>query len=300
MAKSRIVRHEQRRNLVQFLTALFSNAYIMGFIEGKIYQGGSKALCVPGLNCYACPGALGSCPIGSLQAVLNSGLSRFSFYVGGFLITIGTAFGRLACGWFCPFGWLQDLLYKIPLPKGMSKKRSLKYEKVLSYLRYVVLVVFVILLPMFVVDAFGMGKPFFCAWVCPSGTISGLLLLASNSSLRGAVSWVFAYKSLILLTTVLLSIILWRPFCRYICPLGAIYGLFNPIAIYRFEIDTANCGSCNICQQACKLDIPVYQTPNSPDCIRCGDCIAACTHNAIKSGFFPRIEPAVQIADTEA
>ncbi len=277
--------HHKRRNLVQLLVAIVSNAYIMGFLEGKIYRGDSKALCVPGLNCYACPGALGSCPIGSLQAVLGARDTYFSWYVGGFLVAVGASMGRFVCGWLCPFGWLQDILHRIPIPKGWKRFRRLPGEKILSLFRYVVLVVLVILLPLFLVDILGQGSPYFCSWVCPSGTLSGLLLLAGNVGLRSVAGWLFAWKNLILAITILASIIIYRPFCRYVCPLGAIYGLFNPVALYRFEVDKENCTSCGRCQKVCKLDIKVFETPNSTACIRCGDCITACPHNAIQHGF---------------
>jgi len=275
----------QTRSIVQFGTAILSNAYLKGFIEGRIYQGDAKAFCVPGLNCYACPGALGSCPIGSLQAVLGSRDHNFSWYVGGFLVAVGAVLGRFVCGWLCPFGLLQDLLYKIPIPKKWKRLRRLPGERYLSWIRYILLVVMVILLPLFVVDFIGQGSPWFCTWVCPSGTLSGLMLLAGNEPLRGAVGWLFAWKNLILVVVVLLSIVLFRPFCRYLCPLGAIYGLFNPIALYRFRIDTEKCTRCKVCQRVCKLDIPVYEYPNSSACIRCGDCIKACPHTAIIHGI---------------
>jgi len=296
LAKKLRVAHDRRRNIIQFLTAVLSNAYIVGFLEGKIYQGDAKAFCVPGLNCYACPGALGSCPIGSLQAVLGSRDKTFSFYVGGFLIAIGATLGRFACGWLCPFGWFQDLLHRIPIPKTWKRLRRLPGEKFLAKLPYVFLIILVILLPMYVVDLIGQGSPWFCKWVCPSGTLSGLLLLAGNSGLRSVAGWLFAWKNLILLVTILTSIILYRPFCRYVCPLGAIYGLFNPVSLYRLEIDEKACTKCGICQRVCKLDIPVYITPNSTACIRCGDCIVACPHSAIKSGFKTKIQAASQTA----
>ncbi|MDX9939509.1 MAG: 4Fe-4S binding protein [Sphaerochaetaceae bacterium] len=285
MASGSFRAHDRRRNLVQLFTSIISNAYVKGFLEGKIYQGDSKAFCVPGLNCYACPGALGSCPIGSLQAVLGSRDTYFSWYVGGFLVAVGAGFGRFACGWLCPFGWLQDLLHKIKLPRRIKRLRRLPGERYLSLARYLVLVLFVILLPMFAVDFIGQGSPWFCTWVCPSGTLSGLLLLAGNEGLRSVAGWLFAWKNLLLAITVVASLVIYRPFCRYICPLGAIYGLFNPIALYRFEIDHEACTLCGICQRVCKLDIPVFEKPNSSACIRCGDCIASCPHSAIKSGF---------------
>lgn len=268
---------------VQIIWAIVSNAYLAGFVNGRIYQGDLKAVCVPGLNCYACPGALGSCPIGSLQAVLGSQGFSVSTYATGFLVAFGAAFGRFACGWLCPFGLLQDLLAKVKLPHKM-KLRVLPGELWLRQLRYAVLAVLVILLPSLVTDNFGQGSPWFCTWVCPSGTLSGLLLIAGNPGLRSVLGALFAWKNLLLLATVLLSLFIWRPFCRYICPLGAIYGVFNKVALYRFSIDAHRCTACGACRKACRLDIPTHLKPNSADCVRCGACIQACPHHAILHG----------------
>ena len=79
---------QSRRTLIQCIAALVQNAYIPGFLNGVIYQGKSKVLCVPGLNCYSCPGALGACPIGSLQAALGK-RGRFPAYVLGMLLLFG-------------------------------------------------------------------------------------------------------------------------------------------------------------------------------------------------------------------
>ena len=54
------------RRLVQLYAALLYNANLKGFIDGHIYSGNLKAVCVPGFNCYSCPGAIASCPLGSL------------------------------------------------------------------------------------------------------------------------------------------------------------------------------------------------------------------------------------------
>jgi len=266
---------------VQVIVAAVTNGYLIGFVKGKIFTGWTKQLCVPGLNCYSCPGALGSCPIGSLQAVLGSRNYKFAFYVTGFLMVVGAVFGRFVCGWLCPFGLVQDLLYKIPFFK---KLRKLPGDRWLKYLKYVILIGFVILLPLFAVDIVGQGSPWFCKYICPAGTLEGgIPLVFSNSALQAAVGWLFAWKNLLLIALILLSIPVYRPFCRYLCPLGAIYGLFNPIAFYRYKIDRNSCTGCRACQKACKLDIPVYEKPNSPDCIRCGACKKACPHHAICS-----------------
>lgn len=266
---------------VQIGFTALTNGYAAGFVKGKIFQGRTKSLCVPGLNCYSCPGALGACPIGSLQAVLGSRNFKFSFYIVGFLMFVGALFGRFVCGWLCPFGLIQDLLYKIPFVKKM---RKLPGDRWLKWLKYIILAGFVILLPLFVVDIVGQGQPWFCKYICPSGTLTaGVPLVLLNEGLRAAVSWLYAWKVLILVLLIFLSVLVYRPFCRYLCPLGAIYGFFNPIAFYRFKVDQEKCTGCKACQKVCKMDIPVWEKPNSVECIRCGDCKSACPHGAICS-----------------
>lgn len=267
------------RTWVQLGFTALTNGYAAGFVNGNIFKGPTKALCLPGLNCYSCPGALGSCPIGSLQAVLASRDYKFSFYIVGFLLVVGAFLGRFVCGWLCPFGLVQDLLYKIPFVK---KLRKLPGDKWLKYLKYVVLALFVVILPLTALDIIGQGQPWFCKYICPSGTLfGGIPLIAANPLLRGALGWLFTWKMAILVVLVLLSVLVYRPFCRYLCPLGAIYGFFNGVALYRYAIDEHKCTHCGACRQACKLDIPVDKTPNSPECIRCGDCKKACPHGAI-------------------
>lgn len=241
--------------MVQALWAAATNSYLTGFVTGKIYQGKAKTLCVPGLNCYSCPGAIGSCPIGALQAVLSDRRFQFSCYIFGFLTLVGALCGRFICGWLCPFGLLQDLLHKIPFPK---KIRAFRGDKLLRYLKYVILLVFVILLPLFAVDIVGYGDPWFCKWICPAGTLeAGIPLVLLNASLRSAVGFLYTWKLAILAAIVLLSILIYRPFCRYLCPLGAVYALFNPISLLRVKPGPI-CGNC-----------PMDATPNSRECIRC-------------------------------
>ena len=129
------------RGWFQAGAALLTNIHLPNFAKGVLYQGKGKTVCVPGLNCYSCPGAAGACPIGSFQAVVGSSKFRFSYYITGILILLGVLLGRFICGFLCPFGWLQELLHKIP-----GKKFSTKKLKPLTYIKYVVLLFAVVLL----------------------------------------------------------------------------------------------------------------------------------------------------------
>lgn len=269
------------RTLIQTITTIATNSYIKGFLEGNIYRGETKRFCVPGLNCYSCPGALGACPIGSLQAVIGSIEYQLSYYVLGIIIFFGILLGRFVCGWLCPFGFIQELINKIP-----SKKIKISGKNPLRYLKYGILIIFVILLPMIAVNEFGFGSPFFCKYICPAGTLeAGIPLVALNPTLRSAIGFLFSWKVLLLIVTIVASIFIYRPFCRFICPLGAIYSLFNPVSLYRLNIEDDKCIKCGKCNSTCKLNVDVMNVPNSGECIRCGDCIKICPTGALKSKF---------------
>ena len=117
------------------------------------------------------------------------------------------------------------------------------------------------------------------------GKATGYCKGRGGPMLQAALGWLFSWKFAVLVFLLVLSVIVYRPFCRYLCPLGAVYGLFNPIAFYRLKIDEDKCTKCGICQKSCKLNIEVYKTPNSFECIRCKDCVKACPHGAISTTF---------------
>ena len=272
-----------KRRIIQILSAIATNGYIQGFLQSTIYQGKTKVVCVPGLNCYSCPGALGACPIGSLQGSLGRKGQNYSLYVLGFLLAFGILFGRLICGFLCPFGFLQELLYKIKTKKIRIKE---KIDGKLRYLKYVILVLFVIILPIFLVGDYGISSPYFCKLICPAGTLeAGIPLVLGNSDLQLLVGWLFSWKMFILVFVIVMSVFIHRFFCKYMCPLGAIYGLFNKIGFYRLNIDRDKCISCMACHKVCLMNVKVTENPNSAECIRCGDCKNVCPTGAIKLGF---------------
>ena len=269
---------------MQALWALLTNSYLIGFVQGKIYKGKLKNLCVPGLNCYSCPGAVGACPIGAMQAVIGSWNFKFAFYVAGFLVFIGALMGRFVCGWLCPFGLIQDLLHKIPFPK---KLKTFRGDKLLRKVKYIILAVFVILLPLFLVDVLGQGAPYFCKLICPAGTLEGgIPLVLLNKSMHNVLGWLYAWKNVLLAITVFLSIIIYRPFCKYICPLGAIYSVFNPISVFKYRVDESKCVSCGACSKACKMGCAPVKNANHTECIRCGLCKKVCPTGAIGVLFY--------------
>lgn len=265
------------RGWIQAGATLLTNIHLPNFFRGGIYQGKGKSVCVPGLNCYSCPAASGACPIGSFQAVVGSSKFGFSYYITGFLILLGVLLGRFICGFLCPFGWLQELLHKIP-----SKKLSTKKLKPLTYLKYIILLLAVVLLPALAVNDVGMGDPFFCKYICPQGVLEGAIPLSLvNEGIRTALGTLFVQKLFILLAAVALSILFYRPFCKWICPLGAFYALLNKISLLEIKMDEQKCVSCGKCAASCKMDVDVRKTPNHAECIRCGKCITACPAEAL-------------------
>lgn len=265
------------RGWFQAGATLLTNIHLPNFAKGVLYQGKGKTVCVPGLNCYSCPGAAGACPIGSFQAVVGSSKFRFSYYITGILILLGVLLGRFICGFLCPFGWLQELLHHIPSPKLSSKRL-----KPLRYLKYAVLLVMVVLLPTVLVNELGMGDPIFCKYLCPQGILEGAIPLALvNTGIRSALGALFTWKAAVLAAVILLSVLFWRPFCKWLCPLGAFYALFNRVSLFQMQVNSHRCVSCGKCANVCPMDVDITQNANHAECIRCGRCIKACPTEAI-------------------
>ena len=267
-----------KRRLIQVYAALLYNANIKGFVTGKIFTGVSKALCLPGLNCYSCPGAVGACPLGSIQNALAASKTKLPTYILGIILLYSIILGRTICGFLCPVGLIQELLYKIKTPKLQKSKVT----RVLSYFKYVLLFALVIIIPlMYALQDKNMPLPAFCKFICPAGTFEGAIFLLSNpnnTDFFGMLGSLFTWKFVLLIIILVASVFIFRFFCRFLCPLGAIYGLFNKLSIIGVKVDKSKCNSCGACISHCKMDV---KEVGDHECIQCGECRSVCKLNAI-------------------
>jgi len=267
-----------RRRCIQAVSALLYNANLPGFADGTIYKGRSKGVCVPGLNCYSCPGAVASCPLGALQNALSNLPNKLPLYIIGFLLLAGAALGRVVCGFLCPFGLIQELLHKIPTPK-LKKNR---FTRGLSWLKYLILALFVVVLPVWYAFFKGLPVPAFCKYICPAGTLEGgFILLGMREEYRALAGMLFNWKAVLCVVILAGCIFIYRGFCRFLCPLGAIYSFFSRIALLAVRVDKDLCNECGLCVMACPMDI---RRVGDHECIHCGHCISSCPKNAIYFG----------------
>jgi polyferredoxin len=258
-----------KRIYVQITSAVFFN---LPFLATYL-----KYAPVPVFNCYACPLAAGACPIGTLQFFFTTG--QFPVFAVGALFLMGILLGRFFCGYLCPFGLFQDLLFR-------TNKKEIPVPGWFGYLKYAVLVILVIVLPLILLT------PVFCK-LCPAGTLeSGLPLIGGEyikkwsdtlpfgfSALLGMIGILFLIKGIILVITVSASLFMKRPFCR-VCPLGAIFSFFNKFHIFHnLKIEKNVCVDCKACQKACPAGIDPMTELNNKDCIQCDECVDPSCHS---------------------
>ena len=184
-----------------------------------------KQACVPVLHCYSCPLATMACPIGTIQYFVIIG--SFPFIALGTLLLAGVLFGKLFCFYICPFGFLQDLLFRL-------YKKTIVLPHFLEYGKYVMLVVCVFFLTKL------LGHPVFCS-VCSAGIIeAGIPIVAHTAVAEPVVKtaigtfrdpildmvgmW-FWIKVALAAVVLAVAVAIRRPFCRVFCPVGAIFTL---------------------------------------------------------------------------
>jgi len=261
---------QTKRRWVQALSLLALNSNFRGFPQ----LGG----CLPVLNCQYCHLAWLGCPIGMTGVSLAAG--AFPWLVLGLLLVAGLIVGRFFCGWVCPAGFIQDLLYRIPLPK-------IRIPRFLVWIKYAVLLVMVVGAAWFL----GQGSLLYFCNVCPVSTtmveLPGMLAHNDYAVVAGRV-----VRVLVLVVVILLAISNHRSFCKVFCPLGALMAVTNRFSLYSIRIKRDACVRCEQCDQACPMDVPAMRSQDrtrtvnaDPECIECLVCEKVCPTSAIIDDF---------------
>ena len=240
-----------------------------------------RFLCVPALNCHSCPAAVFACPIG---VVLNFVSLRIIPLVAiGILGLVGSIVGRFVCGWVCPFGLLQDFLHKIPSPKFTLPKWT-------KFVKYIVLVVTVVLVPLFI----GLDTEAFFCKLCPAGTLESLIPRSLAEGNLGALARGWP-RLAVLVLVLLFAIVSMRSFCKVFCPIGAFLAIWNKFSAFSLRYEQASCPGCKKCLKDCPMDIQledfrqkdaesVVTTPS--ECILCLQCVDTCDLSDMKFSFW--------------
>ena len=270
----------------------------------------------PSIHCYACPLSVWICPVGALQNFVKAG--RFPFFVVGTMVGAGVGFGRAVCGWICPFGLLNDLL------AGLNRLKTrlgavvallalflgaFSLAAAMVDLRAGVALALTLFFALFLIRRFHLfkylflgatiaaaiacGDTIFCK-TCAVATFEASIpyALSPNASIPVKP---FGFPFLIHIGVGVLAVvgILWarRFWCRYLCPFGAIMGLTNRFSALRLHHDPEKCAP-KTCKAACLKSCPMGVTSltrlksiDATDCIRCGDCVAACPNGALTLRF---------------
>ena len=248
------------RRIVQALSFMALNSSWAG---GQV-----KWFCLPVMNCHSCSLAWFACPIGVF--VHYAGYRVFPFLALGLLVMTGVLLGRFLCGWVCPMGFLQDLLYKIP-------GRKIALPAWTKFIKYVLLVLTVVLLP------FLLGETTLWSYCrgCPVSAMQATLPnLLSGGGFPLPVRTVV--KLVILVAVLLLAMVSSRGFCRVLCPIGALLAPFNHLSFWGVK-PVVGCVGCKKCNSTCPTQCapaPAMMDHRSPsrqtECVVCNDCRTRC------------------------
>ena len=246
-----------KRRIVQITAFILCN---LGFVQAL-----KTGVVCPFLYCYGCPFAAFACPIGALQQFIV--LGRFPLLTMGSLGVYGMVFGRFLCGWACPFGAFQDVVNNL---RGGRSSQPSRYW----YVKYAVLIL-TLTLSWLTMDTL------FCK-ICPSGSLFASIPFIVLYHQSVTIGPYFYIHILTLILTITLTILISRFWCRYLCPLGAVAGVFNRLSLVTIELERDKCTKCLLCLEDCVMGIGRLEDIGSTDCILCGRCVEKCPQKALK------------------
>jgi NAD-dependent dihydropyrimidine dehydrogenase PreA subunit len=207
------------------------------------------------------------CMISSFQSLVIGAVGwKFVIVDMAWIIALAVAtyfFGRVWCGWLCHLGGVQDFLFHAPKLKILAGARSQKYLRITRY----------IIFALWIVQLLMMRKNIFCEYD-PFRALFNMIFT----------DWLSVALLILLLVS---SVLIYRPFCRAICPVGVILGWISLLPGARRMRMKKECVNCGLCSKDCAMhalsktaDATKVDTEN---CIACGECITICRKGGIKN-----------------
>lgn len=211
------------------------------------------------------------------------------------LIALTLVFGRIYCSIICPLGVFQDILARL-----RRKKNKYSYSKEVKWLRYPVLVVFVLAGVVGVGSLFQLLAPYSLygriatmifqpIWKLGNNLLAMLAERMDSYAFYSIDTWMRSLPVLIIavLTLVVLVVLAWRggrTYCNTICPVGTILSFFARFSWLKIHFDEDKCKNCSLCSKNCKaacIDFKTH-TVDYSRCVACGNCIESCKFDALK------------------
>ncbi|MCH5138193.1 4Fe-4S binding protein [Clostridiaceae bacterium UIB06] len=180
------------------------------------------------------------------------------------IITITIILGRFFCGWFCTFGAVNDFIYMVSHKLFKIKFRiNEKIDSKIKYIKYVIL--------LFIVTIIWTSTSTFFDSYSPWNAFAAMGNISESVSQ-------YTVGFIILAFILIGAIFIERFFCRYLCPLGAVFSVVSKLRIFKISKPTDNCGNCRLCTNNCSMGIELYKMDKVGigECINCFKCIEIC------------------------